>query len=152
MPRCRDTQLVVTGVQANGAAVTDGWVVRYKNASATACTLEGYPNVVEMIFATGKSQAAKREHFGYIGGWQRSRIGAPKSLPTVVLRARTGVASSMVEWVSTGTAQGSSCPVFTSLWVNVPGGTRAYVMKSWMLVCTYLEANPFVPGDVGWAN
>lgn len=150
LPRCRDTQLAITGVEAPGAAVTAGWVVRYKNVTATACTLTGYPNIVGVNFVTGKSFAAAHRRNGYIGGWQRSYSGEPKPLPTVVLRAQSGVASSMVEYL--GASPAPSCPIVTSLWVNVPGGTRPFVLKVSTLVCGQFNANPIVPGTAGWAN
>ncbi|HEY5265990.1 MAG TPA: DUF4232 domain-containing protein [Acidimicrobiales bacterium] len=148
--RCRDTQLATTGVEASGAAVTTGWVVRYKNVSATACTLTGYPNIVGVNFETGKSFAATHRRNGYIGGWQRSYSGKPKPLPTVVLTARGGVASSMVEYL--GASPAPSCPIVTSLWVNVPGGARPFVLKVSTVVCGQFNANPIVPGNAGWAN
>lgn len=150
LPRCRDTQLAVTGVDAPGAAVIAGWVVRYMNVSATDCSLTGYPNIVGVNFATGKSFAAAHRRNGYIGGWQRSYSGEPKPLPTVVLRARKGVASSMLEYL--GASPAPSCPIVTSLWVNVPGGTRPFVLKVSTLVCGKFDANPIVPGTAGWAN
>ena len=150
LPRCRDTQLVVTGVEAPGAAVTAGWVVRYKNVTSSACTLTGYPNVVGVNFVTGKSFAAAHRRNGSVGGWQRSYSGEPKPLPTVVLPARQGVASSMVEYL--GASPAPSCPIVTSLWVNVPGGTRPFVLKVSTAVCGQFDANPIVPGTTGWAN
>jgi hypothetical protein len=150
LPRCRDTQLAITGVEAPGAAVTAGWIVRYMNVAASACTLTGYPNIVAVNFVTGKSFAAAHQRNGSIGGWRRSYSGQPKALPTVVLRARKGVASSMVEYL--GASPAPSCPIVTSLWVNVPGGTRPFVLKVSTLVCGYFSANPIVPGTAGWAN
>jgi hypothetical protein len=150
LPRCRDTQLAITGVEASGAAVTTGWVVRYKNVTGTACTLTGYPAIVGVNFATGKSFAASDRRNGYIGGWQRSYSGEPKPLPTVVLRARKDVASSMVEYL--GASPAPSCPIVTALWVKVPGGTRPFVLNVSTVVCGQFDTNPIVPGAAGWAN
>jgi len=157
LPRCRDTQIAITGTQLPGAAVSGGWVLRYRNVSSSACTLSGYPVVVGVVSATGKSEMAKRARSGALGGWEQRHPGAPKPLPIVVLRARTGVASSVVEFVAGATAQ-SSCPNdsrplwFHALWVNVPGGTRPFVLKVSMVVCSHFDANPIVPGATGSAN
>ena len=43
---------------------------------------------------------------------------------------------------------------FHSLWLNVPGGTRPFalaVTSMPMIVCSYFEANPIVPGTTGTA-
>jgi hypothetical protein len=152
LARCHDTQLAVTGVEASGAAVSGGWIIRYRNVGATACWLTGYPNVVGMNFATGESRAAAHLRSGYLGGWMGYANGKVKPLPVVVLRARDGVASSMVQWVSGPTAQTSGCFVLTWLWVNVPGGTRPFALKAWTLVCAHFDADPIVPGVRGSAS
>src|SRR5471030_1316363 len=55
---CVDSQLAVTGIEAPGGSLHAGLVIRYRNVSATACSLTGYSDVVGINFETGKSRAA----------------------------------------------------------------------------------------------
>ncbi|MGC1420565.1 MAG: hypothetical protein WA786_10670 [Acidimicrobiales bacterium] len=152
MPMCADTQLTVSGVAAPGGSLHAGLVIHYKNVSATACSLTGYSSVVGINFETEKSRAAGHIRDGYLGGWMGYKDGEAKPLPLVVLRARNGAASSMVQWADGATAQQPGCSVLTSLWVNVPGGSRPIALKEWMLVCGYFDGTPIVPGATGSAH
>lgn len=149
---CADTQLTVTSVEAPGGSLHAGLVIHYRNVSATACSLTGYSDVVGNNFETGRSRAAGHIRDGYLGGWMGYQNGETKPLPLVVLRARSGEASSMVEWADGGTSQQSGCTVLTSLWVNVPSGPRPFALKERMLVCGYFDATPVVPGTTGSAD
>ena len=155
--RCRDSQLAVTVAQLGGAAVTGGFVVRYRNLSPYACTLSGYPTVIGVVSPTGPAQAATDVVSGVLGGWQTYAARAQEPLPTVVLSAKGGMASSVVEFVSTGSAQ-SLCftkryPLwFHSVWLNLPGGTRPFALSvPAVIVCSYFDTNPIVPGTTGSA-
>jgi hypothetical protein len=152
MPNCVDSQLAVTGVEAPGGSLHAGLVIRYRNVSATACSLTGYSDVVGINFGTEKSRAAGHIRDGYLGGWMGYKNGKSRPLPLVVLRARNGGASSMVQWADGGTAQQPGCTVLTSLWVNMPGGLRPIALKERMLVCGYFDVTPFVPGATGSAH
>jgi len=151
-PRCGDAQLNVSAVAAQGGLSHAGMVIKYRNVSTTSCTLTGYPNIVGLNFTTGKSHAAGHLSNGYLGGWEGYVNGRAKPLPLVVLRARKGIASSMVEWADCGTAQQKGCTVLTSLWVDAPNATRPFTLKAWMLVSGYFDATPIVPGDTGSGN
>lgn len=90
-----------------------------------------------------------------MGGLFGQGSGGRNGLPTVLLHPRTAVASSVVEFVSAGTAQ-SRCPenerlplLFHTIWVNLPGGQRPFVLTVSMLVCAHLAATPIVPGATG---
>ena len=154
---CRDSQITAVAAQLPGAAVSGGWVIRYRNDSSSTCTLSGYPTVVALVGATGPSQVAAHSPNGALGGFLGRGSGRHNSLPTVLLHARTSVASSVVEFVSAATAQ-STCPdkrrplLFHTIWVNLPGGGRPFALTVSMLVCSYLEANPIVPGAAGSAQ
>ena len=99
LTRCRASQISVTESQL-GAAVSGGWLIRYRNVGSSACTLAGYPTVVALVSPTGPLRVAAHVSLGYLGGWE-----SLKPLPAAVLAARSGVASSVVEYVSDGTAQ-----------------------------------------------
>jgi len=152
LPNCVDSQLVVTGVEVPGGSLHAGLLIRYRNASTSACSLTGYADVVGINFETGKSRAAGHIRNGYLGGWMGIENGKAKALPRVLLRARDGEASSMVEWADGGTAQQPGCAVLNSLWVDLPGGSRPNAVKEWMLVCGYFDTTPFVAGVTGSAH
>jgi hypothetical protein len=151
LPKCLDAQLTVTGVGAPGGSLHAGLVIHYRNVSATACSMTGYADVVGVNFHTGTSRAAGHLRDGYLGGWMGYKNGKSKPLPLVVLGARNGEASSMVEWADGGTSQQPGCTVLTSLWVNMPGGPRPFALKESMLVCGYFDSTPIVPGTTGSA-
>ena len=161
LARCRDSQLTVTATELAGAAVSGGAVVRYRDLGQHACTLSGYPTVVGLVSRAGPAQAAVDVVSAALGGWQPYRLGVTEPLPTVVLLANGGMASSVVEFVSTGSAQ-SPCPSgrlplwFRSVWLDVPGGTRPFAldvssMAITMIVCSHFVTTPIVPGTTGSA-
>ncbi len=152
VPSCADTQLAVNAVVAQGGSLHAGIILHYRNTSATACSLTGYPNVVGLNFSTGKSHTAGRSIVGYLGGWRGYVNGKAKRLPLVVLRARNGLASSMVEWTDCATAQQMDCTVLTLLRVDTPGATRPFALGASMLVSGYFDATPIVPGGTGSAD
>ena len=156
LTQCGSSQIAVTVAQLGGAAVTGGLVVRYRNVSPYACTLSGYPTVVGLVSPTGPTLAATDEVSGVLGGWQPNAPGVQEPLPTVVLSAKGGTASSVVEFV-TGIGD-LLCPskryplLFHSLWLNLPGGTRPFALSvPEVIVCSYFDANPIVPGTTGSA-
>lgn len=148
-PSCRDGQLSVSGVNGGGAAVTWSWIIRYRNVSPVRCTLSGYPTVVGLIGTVGV-RLAQHELNGYMGGWTGASSSGKQKPPTVTLRARTGVASSMIE-VTSASASGT-CPHLTSLWVKIPGGARPWVFSVRIVDCSNFSTNPFVPGSTGRAS
>jgi hypothetical protein len=156
--RCRDSQVTAVAAQLPGAAVSGGWVIRYRNDGSSTCTLSGYPTVVALVGITGPSEVAAHIRNGVLGGFFGQGPGARTGLPTVLLHGRTSVASSVVEFVSAGTAQ-SPCTeskrlplLFRTIWVNLPGDERPFALKVSMLVCAYLAATPLVPGATGTAH
>ena len=150
LTRCRASQISVTESQL-GAAVSGGWLIRYRNVGSSACTLAGYPTVVALVSPTGPLRVAAHVSLGYLGGWE-----SLKPLPAAVLAARSGVASSVVEYVSDGTAQDlcwdKARPLWLrSLWLDLPGGTRPIALAVSGLFCSGFIATPFVPGTTGFA-
>ena len=151
----------LTATELPGAAVSGGAVVRYRNLSRHACTLSGYPAVVGLVSPTGPAEAAVDVVSTAFGGWQPYHLGVTEPLPTVVVRANGAKASSVVEFVSTGSAQ-TPCPSghlplwFRSLWLDVPGGTRPFALALssiaiTMIVCSHFVTTPIVPGTTGGA-
>ena len=70
---CTSAQLTLTGVAAEGTAVSAGEIVDYHNVSGVACSLHGYPTVVMLGDAAGRALLARDERDGYLGGWVASR-------------------------------------------------------------------------------
>jgi hypothetical protein len=146
---CRNGQLRATAAQLPGAAVTVGWVIRYRNVSPSACTLSGYPTI--SVSASGLSEAATHSRLGMLGGVS----SLPTSLPRVLLRDRNAVASSTVEFFGDPITD-LPCPGkratlrFRSLSVTMPGGGRSFALPvSRAAVCSRGLATPIVPGSTG---
>jgi len=143
LPRCNATQLRVSGIDANGAAVTGGWIVRLRNVSGHACSLTGYPSVQGVNQWNGAVLTAAHTRDSYIGGWQSN-----KPLPIVDLRAKGGVASFLVDFV--GGNNYLACPYLNTLHVRIPHSVTVFTLLSTRLqVCKYFEAHPFVSGLTG---
>ena len=129
-----------SGVSSRPVAVPATPVSPYcqKSAPVASCT---------STITTGPSQVAAHTPVSYLGGWEPL-----KPLPTVLMAARKGVASSVVTFLAPylfADNSRPSCPRgdrrfwFRSLWVNVPGGTRPFVLDvSSMIVCAYFVATP----------
>ncbi len=150
---CTSAQLAVTGVAAEGAAVSAGEIVRYRNVSDAACTLHGYPIVVMLGDSAHRALLARDERDGYLGGWGGySSTSGPTPLPVVELRARGGVASSLIQWVGCSTGQQPGCVLYHRWWVEPPGGTRPVELRGDGLLLRYPSANPVVPGARGTAS
>lgn len=140
----RATQLTVTADAGNGAAIWSPWTIHYKNISSSSCALTSYPTVVGIDQWTGKPFEATRTRDSYVGGWESLR-----PMPTVALRARTGVVSSMIDAIVNDNWRVSH--VFTLIRVTVPGSTAPFVLKSLMEDCKYFQTHPIVPGMTGRA-
>jgi hypothetical protein len=152
LPRCGDSQLALSTTTPEGAALSAAFVVRYRDVSSSACTLSGYSTVIALVSPTGPSVVAAHEAQSYFGGWERAG-----PLPTVVLAAHNGVASSLVSYLAPIVIDPRpDCPRHLpsfrarSLWVGLPGGARPFVLVvPSMVVCGYLFATPIVPGTTG---
>jgi hypothetical protein len=142
LPRCAATQLRVSGIEANGAAVSAGWIVRLRNASAHSCTLSGYPSVQGINQWNGAVLTAAHTLNSYIGGWNSS-----KPVPTVDLKAKGGVASFLLDFVTNNNYR--ACPYVTMLRVSIPRSTTVFTLKSRLQVCKYFQVHPFLPGRTG---
>ena len=150
--RCRPSQIRATATPLPGAAVSAGWVIRYRDVSPSACTLSGYSAV--KLSTTGVSEVAAHVQMGPLGGGLLYRL-RPR-MPRVLLRDKKAVASSQVSYVSQGTAQ-SMCPEskkyplrFRSISVTEPGATRSFALPvSATVFCSQLAASPIVPGGTG---
>ena len=142
VPRCNPAQLRVSGVEANGAAVTGGWIVRFRNASDHECSLSGYASVRGIDQWNGAVLTAAHTFNSYIGGSPSN-----EGIRTVDLMARRGVASILVDFVSGNNIR--ACPYVTSLRVSVPYSTTVFNLKVRLQVCKHFQVHPFVSGSTG---
>ena len=141
-PRCNATQLRVSGLEAIGAAVTGGWIVRLRNEGAHGCSLSGYPSVRGINQWNGAVLTAAHTLNSYIGGWPSG-----KAIHTIDLKAKGGVASFLIDFVGGNNIRG--CPYVTSLRVSIPHSTTVFNLRSRLQVCKYFQVHPFVLGLTG---
>jgi hypothetical protein len=154
-------QLAITGTAAPGAAYFGGEVLVYQDTASQVCTLSGYPTVIGVTGTTGTEVTARHEPGGYLGGLE-GRESSDRVPPAVVLHGRGAKASSLVEYEGIGTLQtvsprcigvGHHPMAVHELRVIVDrGGPRVVQVKTTLVVCNALSANPYVPGVKGRWN
>jgi hypothetical protein len=142
LPRCDATQLRVSGHEANGAAVSFGWIVRLRNEGVHGCSLSGYPSVRGINQWNGAVLIAAHTLNSYLGGWPSDKIVHP-----VDLKAKGGVASFLIDFVAGNNIR--ACPYVTSLRISVPHSRTVFSLKSQLQVCKYFQVHPFVAGRSG---
>lgn len=147
LPQCHATQLRVWDYTSLESAADYGViVVRLKNVSAHECSLSGYPSVQGINQWNGVVFTAAHTRDSYMGGWEST-----KPLPVIVLRAKAGVASFLVDYITGDDIR--ACPYLNTLRVKVPHSTTVFTLTSTKLqACKYLEVHPFVPGLMGTAQ
>jgi len=147
LPRCNAKQLHVWDyTPLEGAADYGVMVVRLKNESAHGCTLSGYPSVQGINQWNGAVRTAAHTRDSYMGGWEST-----KPLPVVALRAKAGVASFLVDYITGDDIH--ACPYLNTLRVKVPDSTTVFTLTSTELqACKHFEVHPFVPGLMGTAQ
>lgn len=146
LPRCNATQLHVWDYFAEGAADYGAVVIRLRNLSAHGCSLSGYPSVQGINQWNGAVRTAAHTRDSYMGGWEST-----KPLPVVALRAKGGVASFFVDFITGDDIH--ACPYLNTLRVRVPHSTTVFTPTSTELqACKDFEVHPFVPGLMGTAQ
>jgi hypothetical protein len=153
VPKCTLTQLSVTSKGPFGAGGTDGGILLFRNISAHACSLTGYPHVVAVGKTKGSTITASHRTSGMLGGWDSSRLTpqAPKP-PTVILANRSEVASDWYQYVEFGPA-GYTIFKASTLSIGLSGSTSAvHVSGSVYAANGKMWITPFVPGKTGNAE
>ncbi len=133
------------------------YVVVLRNVAATSCRLSGYPRVVTSplgplteMFSTdfrGTNRLRAVAHdtrIGYSGGL--NTLHGP--LPVVILAARIGRASFVVEWIEISSRK--TCRSFARLYVTPPGSMSSIRLDNAGLLCSALEVHPIVKGTSGF--
>lgn len=144
LPRCHATQLRVWDYTPPYSAADYGViVVRLKNVSALECSLSGYPSVQGINQWNGAVLTAAHTRDSYMGGWEST-----KPLPVIALRAKAGVASFLVDYITGDDIH--ACPYLDTLRVKVPRSTTVFTLTSTELqACKHLQVHPFMPGLMG---
>jgi hypothetical protein len=144
LSQCHATQLRVWDYTPPYSAADYGViVVRLKNVSAHECSLSGYPSVQGINQWNGAVFTAAHTRDSYMGGWEST-----KPLPVIALRAKAGVASFLVDYITGDDIH--ACPYLNTLRVKVPYSTTDFTLTSTELqACKYLQVHPFVPGLMG---
>lgn len=143
LPRCSATDIHVWDYPAEGAAVDGGIIIRLRNVSAHACSLSGYALVQGINQWNGAVLTAAPTRDSYLGGWEPT-----KRLPVIALRAKSGVASFLVDYITGDDIR--ACPYLNTLRVKVPHSTTVFTLTSTKLqACKYFQVHPFVPGLSG---
>jgi hypothetical protein len=147
LPRCRATQLRVWDFTALESAADYGViVVRLQNVSTHECSLSGYPSVQGINQWNGAVFTAAHTRDSYMGGWEST-----KPLPVVTLRARVGVTSFLIDYISGNDIH--ACPYLNTLRVEIPYSRTVFILTSTQLqACKHFELHPFVRGLTGTAQ
>jgi len=144
LPQCTAPQLhVLEYTPLESAADYGVIVVRLKNISAHECSLSGYPSVQGINQWNGAVFTASHTRDSYMGGWVST-----KPLPVIALRAKSGVASFLVDYITGDDIR--ACPYLNTLRVKVPHNTTVFTLASTKLqACKNFEVHPFVSGLTG---
>jgi hypothetical protein len=147
LPRCRATQLRVWDFTALESAADYGViVVRLQNVSIHERSLSGYASVQGINEWNGAAFTAAHTRDSYMGGWEST-----KPLPVVNLRARAGVASFLIDYISGNDIR--ACPYLNTLRVEIPQSRTLFTLTSTQLqACKHFELHPFVRGLTGTAQ
>lgn len=140
---CRADDVTVSSEELSAGSGHRGRVIRLRNTSGAACTLEGYADV-RALGANGQELGvAEHTMKGYLAGLANS-VAWP------VLLAPGSTASFSVEALAFRLVDGSSCPPYRTLVITLPGDdTSMSVDWSGTDACDVLEVHPFVPGETG---
>jgi hypothetical protein len=149
-------------------------LIQFKNLTSSACTLQGYPEIEALLLngkapknlkgmyrssPTGSVKRATRVEMAWAGGVNWSTGVFPSAAaqrafvpPVITLAAKTGVASSTLNWVdgpNTGT-----CPAFDKIKIGV---ADRFIVRSLGLgyadpLCYEFAVTPIVRGSTGAMN
>jgi hypothetical protein len=124
----------------------------FRNLSSHACALTGYPHVVAVKRATGRTITASDLSNAMLGGWDWTGEPPVPKPPTVVLTNKRDVASDWYQYSENGPA-GYTLFVTSTLNVGVPGSTSVVrVIGSVDAAEGKMWVTPFVPGRTGTAE
>jgi uncharacterized protein DUF4232 len=138
-------QQIAVSVAAGGAGLSHiAVILRFRNRSASACILTGYPGAA-LAAASGHEVQARRTPSGYLGGLSASEHTPP------VLQVRPGATvSALLEGLDAEVAHGGGpCPRYVHLLVTPPNQRVTVRMATPLTRMCAPEIHPVVPGAGG---
>jgi Protein of unknown function (DUF4232) len=143
---CGAEQITLSVTPGGGGLSHVGVVLRFRNTSASRCTLTGYPGAT-LVTTGGRLVRARRTRAGYLGGL----AGSTRALPVLRLASRA-TASAVLEGLDADLAHGGGpCPRFAHLLVTAPNQRLTVRLPSpWRRVCEP-EIHPVLAGFSGRA-
>jgi hypothetical protein len=120
-----------------------GIVLLFRNASAQACSLQGYPGMAGLDASGHQAVQAVRTLNGYF------RALPPGEGPPVVTLAPGHVASAFIEGTDVPVNGATSCPSYPKVLVTPPNTTVSVLIAKSMPGCTPIQIHPVVPGTDG---
>jgi hypothetical protein len=140
VPACGNTSLDYGVSRTEGFAGHSAFVLLYRNHTARACTLYGYPGVDAMASSGRVIAHATRTLLGSAGG---SRRGL--QLITV---PPAGFASATVEWANADPATSGPCRYSAGVNETAPNTTRTVPLRRSVSICSW-QVHPTVLGWTG---
>ena len=157
-PVCRTTALKLTATGDVGAG-NASYTIVFHNASPQPCSMRGYPGVVAWIesrpsvVAPGARPwpqlveiAQSTQAGGVIGSNGQLRHYRP---PVVLLPARTGVASTTIDWGEEQPNPETKCWTAKRFIVTPPRDFSTLILDRGGLLCSQVFVTPIVPGSSG---
>ena len=141
-PACTSAQITTTS-SANSGMGHIGIVLVFRNSSAQACHLEGYPGTAALD-AQGRQVVQAQRTLN--GSFQALPPGVGP--PTVTL-APGQFASAFLEGTDVPVNGATSCPQYPKLLVTPPNTTVSVLIDKPMPGCTPIQVHPVVPGTTG---
>jgi hypothetical protein len=145
------SQLVISTGEPFGAGGTDGGILLFRNISAHACSLSGYPDVVA-IGNNGSTITAAHVPNDMLGGWDWAGVTTPPKPPTIVLANKRDVASDWYQYGENGPA-GYTLFLAHTLSIGLSGSKSVrHVSGSVDAAEGKMVVTPFVTGKTGTAE
>ncbi len=155
---CRTSALMLTATGDVGAG-NASYTIVFHNASPQPCSMQGYPDVIAwieskpLVVAPGARPwpqlveiAQSTQAGGVIGSNGQLEHYRP---PVVLLRARTGVASTTIDWGEEQPNPETKCWTAKRFIVTPPGDFSALTLDRGGLLCSRVFVTPIVPGSSG---
>jgi hypothetical protein len=139
---CTSAQIATTSADNSGMGHI-GVVLRFRNSSAQACHLEGYPGAAALDAQGHQVVQAVRTLNGF---W---RALPPGEGPPVVTLAPGQIASAFIEGTDVPVNGATSCRSYPRLLVTPPNTTVSVPVDRAMPGCTPIQIHPVVPGTTG---
>ena len=161
VPICRTSSLTLT-TTGNVGAGNASYTIVFHNTGSQSCSMQGYPAVVASIeskpsvIAPGAGpwpqleEIAQSTRESQAGGVIGSNEQLHRyRLPTVLLRARTGVASTTIDWGEQQPNPETKCWTVERFIVTPPRNFSTLILERGRLLCSQVFVSPIVPGRAG---